>query len=107
MSYDGKEALTIDNENCNRCMHCIANMTKALKARAAKKGATILIGSKAPFVVGGRCFPRVIVPFMKMEPPYDEIKDLTRKIWEWWDEHGKTEGEDRRAYREERDEDLP
>jgi sulfite reductase alpha subunit len=26
---------------------------------------------------------------MKMEPPYDEIKDLTRKIWEWWDEHGK------------------
>ena len=86
MSYDGKK-LTIDNENCNRCMHCIANMTKALRP-GKEKGATILIGSKAPFVVGA-LLSWVIVPFMKMEPPYDEIKDLTRKMWEWWDEHGK------------------
>ena len=27
---------------------------------------------------------------MKMEPPYTELKDLLRKIWEWWDENGKT-----------------
>lgn len=86
MSYDGKK-LTIDNENCNRCMHCIAKMTKALRP-GKEKGATILIGSKAPFVVGA-LLSWVIVPFMKMEPPYDELKDLTRKMWEWWDEHGK------------------
>lgn len=86
MSYDGKK-LTIDNENCNRCMHCIAKMTKALRP-GKEKGATILIGSKAPFVVGA-LLSWVIVPFMKMEPPYNEIKDLTRKMWEWWDEHGK------------------
>jgi sulfite reductase alpha subunit len=86
MSYDGK-GLKIDNENCSRCMHCIAKMTKALRP-GDDKGATILIGSHAPFVKGAQ-LSQVIVPFMKMEPPYDEIKDLTRKIWEWWDEHGK------------------
>lgn len=86
MSYDGKE-LKIEDEDCSRCMHCIAKMTKALKP-TGEKGATILIGSKAPFVIGST-LSWVIVPFMKMEPPYDELKELTRKIWEYWDEHGK------------------
>ncbi len=86
MSYDGKE-IKISNEDCSRCMHCIAKMTKALRP-GKEKGATILIGSKAPFVVGA-LLSWVVVPFMKMEPPYTEIKELTRKIWEWWDEHGK------------------
>lgn len=86
MSYDGKE-LKIENEDCNRCMHCIARMTKALRP-GKEKGATILIGSKAPFVVGA-LLSWVIVPFMKMEPPYTELKEFTRKMWEWWDEHGK------------------
>ncbi len=86
MSYDGKE-IKISNEDCSRCMHCIAKMTKALRP-GKEKGATVLIGSKAPFVVGA-LLSWVVVPFMKMEPPYTEIKELTRKIWEWWDEHGK------------------
>jgi len=33
----------------------------------------------------------VIIPFMKVEPPYTEIKDLLRKIWDWWDENGNPE----------------
>lgn len=86
MSYDGKE-LKINDEDCVRCMHCIAKMTKALKP-TGEKGATILIGSKAPFVIGAT-LSWVIVPFMKMEPPYDELKDLVRKMWEYWDEYGK------------------
>ena len=86
MSYDGTE-LKIRDEDCVRCMHCIAKMTKALKA-TGEKGATILIGSKAPFVIGST-LSWVIVPFIKMEPPYDEFKDLIRKMWEFWDEHGK------------------
>jgi sulfite reductase alpha subunit len=34
----------------------------------------------------------VIVPFMKMEveDDFEEFKDLMRRIWEWWDENGKT-----------------
>jgi len=86
MSYDGKQ-LKIDDENCVRCMHCIAKMTKALKP-TGEKGATILIGSKAPFVIGAT-LSWVIVPFIKMEPPYTEFKALIRKMWEFWDEHGK------------------
>ncbi|MBI3592260.1 MAG: dissimilatory-type sulfite reductase subunit alpha [Nitrospirae bacterium] len=86
MSYDGKE-LKIKDEDCVRCMHCIAKMTKALKP-TGEKGATILIGSKAPFVIGAT-LSWVIVPFIKMEPPYDEFKDLIRKMWEFWDEYGK------------------
>ncbi len=86
MNYNGKE-LKIDDANCVRCMHCIAKMTKALKP-TGEKGATILIGSKAPFVIGAT-LSHVIVPFMKMEPPYTELKELVRKMWEWWDEHGK------------------
>lgn len=86
MSYDGKN-LKINDSDCIRCMHCIAKMTKALKP-TGEKGASILIGSKAPFVIGAT-LSWVIVPFIKMEPPYDEFKDLIRKMWEYWDEHGK------------------
>ncbi len=86
ISWDGSE-LKINNEDCNRCMHCIAKMTKALRP-GPEKGATILLGSKAPIVTGA-LMSWVIVPFMKMEPPYDELFDLVDRIWEWWDEHGK------------------
>lgn len=86
MSYDGKE-LKIEDEDCNRCMHCIAKMTKALRP-GDEKGATLLIGSKAPIVVGAM-LSWVVVPFIKLEPPYQELKDLIRKMLEWWDETGK------------------
>ena len=29
------------------------------------------------------------MPFTKIEPPYDEIKDLIERIWDVWGEHGK------------------
>jgi sulfite reductase alpha subunit len=86
ISYDGKE-LTINDAECSRCMHCIAKMTKALKP-TGEKGATILIGSKAPIVVGS-LLSWVVVPFIKMEPPYTEFKELVEKIWEWWDDNAK------------------
>ena len=61
MSYEGGE-IKIDDAKCSRCMHCIAKMTKALKP-GKQKGATILVGSKAPIVVGS-LLSWVIVPFM-------------------------------------------
>jgi sulfite reductase alpha subunit len=79
--------MTINDAECNRCMHCINLMPKALRP-GKEKGATILVGGKAP-IVRGALLSWVIVPFMKMEPPYTEFKDLVRKIWEWWDENGK------------------
>jgi sulfite reductase alpha subunit len=86
MSYDGK-TMKINNAECNRCMHCIAKMTKALKP-GGERGATICIGSKAPIVVGS-LLSWVVVPFIKVEPPYDELKDMIHKIIEWWDDNAK------------------
>jgi hypothetical protein len=31
-----------------------------------------------------------LVPFTKLEPPYEELKDLVERIWEFWGEHGKS-----------------
>ncbi len=85
MVYNGE--MKINDEECNRCMHCIAKMSKALRP-GKEQGATILLGSKAPIVVGA-LLSWVIVPFIKMEPPYEEFYDLVDRIWEFWDEHGK------------------
>lgn len=86
MDWDGAK-LTIDNDRCFRCMHCINVMPKAL-APGKDRGATILIGAKAP-IIQGALLASVIIPFMKMTPPFDELKALTDKIWDWWGENGK------------------
>jgi sulfite reductase alpha subunit len=88
ISYDTeKKEINIDNENCVRCMHCINKLPKALRV-GKEKGATILLGGKAP-IVQSAFLSWVIVPFMKLESPYDELKDLLERIWDWWDEHAK------------------
>jgi len=86
IAYDGND-LTIDDENCVKCMHCINVMPKAL-APGQDRGAAILVGAKAP-IVEGALLASVLVPFIKMEAPYDDIKELLNAIWELWSEHGK------------------
>ena len=86
IEWDGNE-ISIDDSNCVKCMHCINVMPKGLRP-GKDRGATILLGSKAP-IVEGALLSSVIVPFMKMEPPYDELKDLIERIWEFWGEYGK------------------
>lgn len=79
--------LTIDNENCVRCMHCIAALPRAL-APGVDRGAAILIGGKAPILTGA-ILSSVLIPFMKLEPPYTELEDLIRTIWDVWADDGK------------------
>lgn len=86
MTWDGKE-LQIENEYCRRCMHCINAMPKALRP-GKDRGATVLIGSKAP-IVEGALLSSVLIPFIKMEPPYKELMDIIERIWELWCEEGK------------------
>jgi sulfite reductase alpha subunit len=86
VTWDG-EKLAIDDENCVKCMHCINAMPKALRP-GKDRGATILLGAKAP-IVEGAMLSSGLVPFMKMEPPYQELKDLVDRSWEFWSEHGK------------------
>ncbi|MFH1373615.1 MAG: dissimilatory-type sulfite reductase subunit alpha [bacterium] len=86
MEFDGKE-LHIDDSYCRKCMHCINVMPKALRP-GKDRGATILIGSKAP-IVEGALLSSVLFPFIKIEAPYDKIKDTVEKIWDVWGEEGK------------------
>lgn len=86
MMLDGK-TLKINNKECNHCMHCINLMPQALRP-GTETGCTVLLGSHAPILEGAQ-MSWVIVPFMNMEEPFDELKELTANITEWWSEHGK------------------
>lgn len=81
------QELSIHTEDCVRCMHCINEMPKALRP-GQEKGATLLIGGKAT-ILRSAFLGWVIVPFMKLTPPYDELKQLADKIMDWWAENGK------------------
>jgi len=88
MWMEGDE-LKIDNSECNRCMHCINVMPRALRP-GKEKGATICIGAKAPILDGAQ-FATMIIPFIKIskENEYEEVIDVIEKIWDWWMEVGK------------------
>jgi len=86
MNWDGKK-LAIENHECVRCMHCINVMPKALRP-GKEKGATILIGAKAP-IVQGALLSSVLVPFVPADELMETLKELVSRIWEFWDEHGK------------------
>jgi dissimilatory sulfite reductase alpha subunit len=89
LDWDEKgKQLIVRAEDCVRCMHCINMMPKAIRP-GLKKGATILVGGKAP-IVKGAYLSWVLIPFMELTPPYTEMKDLLRKMWDWWDENGRT-----------------
>ena len=83
---DGK--LKIDDRECTRCMHCINVMPRALRI-GNDRGCSIFAGAKAPILDGAQ-MGSLIVPFIKVEEPYDEIKEkVIEPIWDWWMEEGK------------------
>jgi sulfite reductase alpha subunit len=86
MRYEGGK-LEIDTPNCTRCMHCINVMPAALRI-GNDRGCSILCGAKAPILDGAQ-IATLLIPFIKMEEPYDEIHPLIEKIWDWWMEEGK------------------
>jgi sulfite reductase alpha subunit len=86
MEFDGKK-LKIWNEDCTRCMHCINVMPRALRP-GTDIGATILCGAKAPILEGAQ-LSSVIIPFIKMEPPYEEFHAFVEPMFDWWMENGK------------------
>ena len=52
MKWDGKK-LSINNAECNRCMHCIDAMPEALMV-GKDQGLSILFGAKAPILEGAQ-----------------------------------------------------
>ena len=88
MWMEGGE-LKIDNSECNRCMHCINVMPRALRP-GKDMGATICVGAKAPILDGAQ-FATMIIPFIKVdkESEFQEVIDVIENIWDWWMEVGK------------------
>ncbi len=86
MWLDGGK-LVIDNKECTRCMHCINVMPRALRI-GQDTGLSILVGAKAPILDGAQ-MGSLLVPFIKVEEPYDEIKEVIESVWDWWMEEGK------------------
>ena len=86
MKWDGSK-LSIDNRECVRCMHCINVMPRALHI-GDERGASILVGAKAPILDGAQ-MGSLLVPFISAEEPYTEVKEVIEKIWDWWMEEGK------------------
>jgi sulfite reductase alpha subunit len=68
-------------------MHCINVMPRALRI-GNERGLSILVGAKAPILDGAQ-MGSLLVPFVKVEEPYDEIKTVIEGIWDWWMEEGK------------------
>ncbi|MFZ0478240.1 MAG: dissimilatory-type sulfite reductase subunit alpha [Terriglobales bacterium] len=85
MEWDGK-TLGIENHECVRCMHCINVMPKALRP-GKERGAVIMIGGKAP-IMQGALLSSVLIPFVAADELLDTIKELLRRIWDFWDEYG-------------------
>ncbi|HDQ40769.1 MAG TPA: dissimilatory-type sulfite reductase subunit alpha [Desulfonatronum sp.] len=81
------DTLKINDKECNHCMHCINAMPRALRI-GEDRGCALLLGAKAPILDGAQ-MGTLIVPFIKVEPPYDPIHELIEKIFDFWMEEGK------------------
>ncbi|MDY0389692.1 MAG: dissimilatory-type sulfite reductase subunit alpha [Desulfobulbus oligotrophicus] len=88
MWMEGDE-LKINDAECTRCMHCINVMPRALRP-GVQKGASILIGAKAPILDGAQ-FSTLIIPFVEVsaEDDFQSLVDVIEKVWDWWMEVGK------------------
>jgi len=86
MKWDGK-TLAIDNANCVKCMHCINAMPRAL-APGKERGATILVGAKAP-IIGGALLSSVFFPFIDIEESLEDLYEVVEEMWDLWAENGK------------------
>lgn len=82
-----KQELRIDADECVHCMHCINQMPRALRI-GRQRGAALMIGGKAP-VVKGAMLGWVLVPFIELKPPYNNLKELITKIVDFWADNGK------------------
>ncbi|MGZ4822315.1 MAG: dissimilatory-type sulfite reductase subunit alpha [Terriglobales bacterium] len=85
MGWDGKK-LSIDDRECVHCMHCINVLPKALRPSKIR-GAVVMIGAKAP-IMQGALLSSVLVPFVPAEELLDTLKELLKRIWDFWDEYG-------------------
>jgi sulfite reductase alpha subunit len=88
MTLNDDDTLTVDDENCVRCMHCLNVMPKALTP-GDDRGVTILVGGKRTLKIGD-LMGTVLIPFKKLETmdDYEELVELAEEIIDFWAENG-------------------
>ena len=84
ITLEDNDDITIDNQNCVKCMHCLNVVPKALHP-GDDKGATVLMGGKRTLKIGD-LMGTVIKPFVKLETKedYDYLVDLAERTIDFW-----------------------
>lgn len=87
VSLNDDDTLSIDDESCVRCMHCINALTKALEP-GRERGVTILIGGKRTLKIGD-LIGTVVVPFLRLETDqdYETLRALAAQVLDFFAEH--------------------
>lgn len=83
LQWDARKGLSLDGDSCYRCMYCI-NKVPGIRP-GGDRGVAILVGGKMRGKYGPM-LAKVIVPFMKAEPPdYKEVLDFIERLTEAYD----------------------
>ena len=84
ISLNDDDSVTIDNQNCVKCMHCLNVVPKAFHP-GDDKGATVLMGGKRTLKIGD-LMGTVIVPFMKLESQedWDKLVEIAEESIDFW-----------------------
>ena len=77
---DGKK-LKIDNPGMHPLHALHQRHAPGPADRQRDRGLSILVGAKAPILDGAQ-MGSLLVPFVKVEPPYEEIKEVIEKVWD-------------------------
>jgi len=87
LALNNDDTLTVDNQSCVRCMHCINVLTKALSP-GDDKGVTVLIGGKRTLKIGD-LMGTVIIPFRKLETDddYEEFEEFAGEVIDFFAEN--------------------
>lgn len=100
MTLNDDDSLTIDNNDCVRCMHCL-NATSplthkyvnnykegAILSPGDEKGVTLIIGGKRTLKIGD-LFGTVLIPFMKLntEEDYEKLVEIAEEIIDFFAEN--------------------
>ena len=87
LALNDDDTLTVDNQSCVRCMHCINVLTKALSP-GDDKGVTVLIGGKRTLKIGD-LMGTVIIPFRKLETDddYEEFEEFAGEVIDFFAEN--------------------
>ena len=79
----------VDGELREMCARARYLDLPSVIAHAWQKPDVWINGMSARYrVIGLDPLSSVMVPFLEMEPPYEDLKELSEAIWDLWGEHG-------------------